>query len=523
MIEHTDWQEQRRQQQKRDGEDRKQGRANGHGPAAAPEEHPRPVPAAIPVEEVMTSGPGAAPGDALYDLSQDGLALDMGRTWKARPARHVALWGRWLFWNGARWEPDEALRHMTRTRAYLRRRADDLVRAANEGSIPDLTINAAEKLAKELRKATTVAAVVGLARSNAELASTADLWDRDPLLLTAGNATVSLPTGQTRQPDPLDYITKAAAVAPAPPGTPAPLWELFLNKITGENEELKNYLQRVAGYCLTGSIREHALFFFYGTGANGKSVFIKTLQGVLRDYAVTVGSEMLMISHTERHPTEVASLRGARLATATEIEDGRTWAESKIKALTGGDRLQARFMRQDFFEFDPQFKLIVTGNNKPSLRNVDEAVRRRLHLVPFTVTIPPAVRDEDLFEKLRTEWPAILRWAIDGTVAWQRDGLDPPSAVRDATQDYLAAEDALERWLEDCTTANMNAWESSADLWGSWKRWAEAGGEFVGKRRKFIERLEDHGFPQDRTRSQRGYRGIAINRPDYTEDPRYGN
>jgi putative DNA primase/helicase len=141
-------------------------------------------------------------------------------------------------------------------------------------------------------------------------------------------------------------------------------------------------------------------------------------------------------------------------------------------------------MRQDFFAFDPQFKLVIVGNHKPSLRGVDEAIRRRLHLIPSTVTIPPEERDSGLFDRLKAQWPAILRWMINGCLAWQTRGLDPPDSVLVATEKYLAAEDTFERWRDECTTPDPNAWESSADLWQSWKRWAEAAGEFVSTQKR---------------------------------------
>jgi putative DNA primase/helicase len=337
--------------------------------------------------------------------------------------------------------------------------------------------------------------------------------------------TINLRTGAVRPPDPLDYNTKVTAACAAPPGTPAPLWAAFLDRVTAHDLELQKYLQRVAGYCLTGSVAEHALFFLYGTGANGKSVFVNTLVEIMGDYALTIGTEMLMVSNTDRHPTEVARLRGVRLAVGSEIEIGKTWAESKIKALTGGDRLQGRYMRQDFFEFDPQFKLMIVGNHKPSLRGVDEAIRRRLHLIPFTVTIPAEERDPELSNKLKTEWSAILRWAVDGCLAWQRDGLNPPNAVREATASYLAGEDTFELWRDACTTSDPNAWESSADLWHSWKAWAENAGEFVGKQKSFSQTLMERGFVYDREggSGRKGYRGARLTRRDYTEDPRYGS
>jgi putative DNA primase/helicase len=337
--------------------------------------------------------------------------------------------------------------------------------------------------------------------------------------------TCDLRTGDLREPNPEGYITKEVAVAPAEPGTEAPLWRAFLDRITDRDADLQDYLQRVAGYCLTGLTTEHVLFFCYGTGANGKSVFINTLVGIWHDYAVTIGTDMLMASPGDRHPTEIARLRGVRLAVGSEIEAGRSWAESKLKQMTGGDKLQGRFMRQDFFEFTPQFKLLIAGNSKPSLRGVDEAIRRRLHLIPFTVTIPPEERDHHLPEKLKEEWPAILRWAIEGCLLWQQYGLQPPRAVLAATEGYLAGEDSFALWREDCTTVDTHAWERSADLWQSWKRWAESAGEYVGSQKRFSQTLEDHGFVPERQpgTGKRGFRGARLKRHDYTDDPRYGS
>jgi P4 family phage/plasmid primase-like protien len=179
----------------------------------------------------------------------------------------------------------------------------------------------------------------------------------------------------------------------------------------------------------TGVTSEHALFFLYGTGANGKSVFVNTVAAILGAYATNAPMDTFMAVHGERHPTDMAGLRGARLVTSIETEQGRRWAESRLKALTGGDKISARFMRQDFFEFIPQFKLVVAGNHKPSIRTIDEAMRRRLHLVPFTVTIPSKRRDRTLPERLLAERDGILAWAVQGCLEWQRIGLQPPPAV----------------------------------------------------------------------------------------------
>ncbi|WP_373503766.1 phage/plasmid primase, P4 family [Aestuariivirga sp.] len=255
----------------------------------------------------------------------------------------------------------------------------------------------------------------------------------------------------------------------------------------------------------------HALFFLYGLGANGKSVFIDTLAGVLGDYHKTAPIETFTASSGDRHPTDLAGLRGARLVTATETEEGRRWAEAKIKQLTGGDKISARFMRQDFFEYVPQFKLLVAGNHKPGLRSVDEAIRRRFHLLPFTVTIPAEERDLHLKDKLKAEWPGILSWAVQGCLDWQRVGLNPPEAVKQATAAYLEAEDATAAWLDDCCIVDPQAWESSADLFSSWKTWAEKAGEPIGSSKSFVAKLETRGFRENRKRHGRGYTGYSIN------------
>ena len=176
------------------------------------------------------------------------------------------------------------------------------------------------------------------------------------------------------------------------PGGDCPFWQAFLNRVTEGSTEVQDYLQRLLGYVLTGSTQEHVLAFLHGTGANGKSVVLNTVSGILADFATSAPMETFNATQWDRHPTELAGLRGARLVTAVETDEGRRWAEAKLKALTGGDPIKVRFMRQDFFEFRPKFKLLVAGNHKPALRSVDEAIRRRLHLIPFTVTIPSAER-----------------------------------------------------------------------------------------------------------------------------------
>ncbi|MGA7102099.1 MAG: phage/plasmid primase, P4 family [Pseudolabrys sp.] len=208
--------------------------------------------------------------------------------------------------------------------------------------------------------------------------------------------------------------------------------------------------------------------------------------------------------------------RGARLVTAVETEEGRRWAESRIKSLTGSEKISARFMRQDFFEFLPQFKLIIAGNHKPGLRSVDEAIRRRFNLIPFTITIPPSERDELLPEKLKAELPGILAWMIRGCTDWLERGLSPPQMVTEVTAAYLESEDAVAAWIEDCAARDPNAFAKNTDLFASWSEWAGKSGEYVGSQKRFSQNLEARGFAPHRHRQLgRGFNGLRLPSPDY--------
>jgi len=291
------------------------------------------------------------------------------------------------------------------------------------------------------------------------------------------------------------------------------MWTAFLNRVTAGNVELQGFLKRYIGYCCTGLTSEHVFVFAYGTGANGKGTFLNTIVDIFGDYATVADMGTFIAGKTERHPTDLAKLNGARLVVAQETQKGRRWDETKIKAITGGDRVTARFMRQDFFDFDPTFKLFIAGNHKPRLNTVDEAMKRRLLLVPFTVQIPPAQRDPNLRTKLKAEWPAILRWCIDGCLEWQRLGLQAPAIVREATDSYFADQDTLGQWLDERTAdAGMMAFTSTVDLFASWKSWCEGHHHMPGSTTSFSDMLVDRGFIKKRTGNppKRGFAGLTV-------------
>ncbi len=201
---------------------------------------------------------------------------------------------------------------------------------------------------------------------------------------------------------------------------------------------------------------------------------------------------------------------------AQETEEGRARAMSKLKMMTGGDIISARFMRQDFFDYEPQFKVWILGNHKPVLPRVDEAIKRRFHLVPFVVTIPPAERDRQLGDKLKAEYPAILRWMLDGCIAWQRDGLKPPATVIDATQAYLADEDSIGAWTHECCWVGKQYYATLVDLFASWKAWAEANGERPGQRKELAKALDARPELTRRLQTgthRTGWDGLCVKRP----------
>jgi putative DNA primase/helicase len=424
-------------------------------------------------------------------FTDEALALRFAHR-HADELRYVAGQSRWFVYSGQQWKADDTLHAFDKARRLCREASVECNKA---------------KVQNILASAKTVANIERLAKSDRRLAATMDQWDVDPMILNTPAGVVDLTTGQIREHRAEDYATRITSVGP---GKLCPTWRAFLKRVTADDEDLQHFLQREAGYALTGSTREHALFFHYGLGANGKSVYLNTVAGIMGEYHRTAAIETFTASTVDRHPTDLAGLRGARLVTAIETEEGRRWAESRIKSLTGGDRIAARFMRQDYFEFTPQFKLVIAGNHKPGLRSVDEAIRRRFNLIPFTVAIPPAERDETLTEKLKAEWPGILTWMIEGCLSWQRDGLAPPEVVKAATAEYLEAEDALSSWMDDKCDRDPHGRETSTDLFLSWKNWADAAGEPSGTQRRFSQKLEDRGFQKIKDRYGRSFLGLRL-------------
>ena len=351
--------------------------------------------------------------------------------------------------------------------------------------------------------------MVTLARSHEEIAVHPNELDRDPWKLNVENGTIDLRTGNLLPHDREDLITKLAPVA-YDPSASCPHFVSFVDVVMAGDAELISFLQRAAGYMLTGDVREQVLLFLYGTGANGKTTFVTTLLSVLGDYGLQADPELLVMRRGDVHPTGVADLVGSRLAVCTEVEQGKRLAEALTKQLTGGDRIKARHMRQDFFEFDPTHKLCLAANHKPVIRGTDHAIWRRILLVPFAVTIPDHKQDKVLLARLKDELPGILNWAVEGCLKWQASGLAPPTAVKAATDAYREEMDTLADFIADCCDVAPRSKVEVGKLRKAYDGWCEKNGERPLGTKLFAQLLTARGFEPKRDGKIRWRLGIEV-------------
>lgn len=456
------------------------GRGDGGGPPAGP-------PPAPPED-----GPGVSAIFGSHIQLKEALLSRLGADWK-----HAA--GQWYGWDGMRWRRDEVKatwRIATKT-------------CKEEGAYCEDA-----KLARGIMSRPSVYAALDLASSDEQVACAMSEFDRDPWLLNTPDGVVDLKTGQLHPHDRAYAMTKLAAAGPMSGGDSGiggcPTFLAYLDSATGGDDALKHYLQRVAGYCLTGSIEEHCILFFHGPGGTGKTLFLLLIQDLLGDYAINAPMNAFTVTTGERHPTEMARMVGARVVTASEVDEGVRWDEGKLKAISGGDKITAHFMRQDDFTFEPQFKLLLAGNHRPRMRSADDAMRRRMQVIPFKTK--PKTPDKGLREKLRSELPGILRWAVQGELERRKiGGLNPPRAVQAATDDYFQAENTLGRWLDERCECDANYWTETRELYRDFQEWAKGVGEYIIAERIFAQKLEQMPSIQralhPRTRRS-GFRGL---------------
>ena len=412
----------------------------------------------------------------------------------------VTLRKTWIYWTGKRWQTDQTGYVANLARLHCR----------EESALCAQTPKQTDAQARAVCTNKTVNAVLQLACIDQRIASTPDRWDQDIWLLGTPDGIVDLRTGTLRAARPEDHVTKSTAVSP---GQSCPQWLAFLHRATGGDVEMQSYLQRFCGYALTGSTKEQSLQFAYGPGGSGKGTLMHAVSKILKDYHRTTAIATLTASGSfDRHPTEIADLKGARLVTCSETERNREWAESRIKQLTGGDEISARYMGKDFFNFEPTFKLLISGNYKPAMRP-DTAMQRRFQLIPFETVIPEGERDNNLGDKLELEWPGILGWMIEGTTKWRQHGLRPPAAVLDATHVYMTeeSENAISTWLTENCDRTSNAQTKLGDLYVDYRQFALAAGEEkTFSREQFGKELRSCNFKVERIHAGRFVFGLAL-------------
>lgn len=483
--------------------------------------------------------PTTAGDETREDLTDLGNARRLVRLY-GQNLRYVEAWG-WLVWDGKRWQKDETgavMRLAKRTAltfyqdatrqlehaAAATKAAEDASAAGDEGAEKTALdrAKAAQKGAKALtdhakrcQARSQLENMVKLAQSEPGIPAVPDDFDRDPWLLNVANGLLDLRTGRLNPHERGALATKLAPVA-YDPAAPCPRWLAFLDRIFAGDQDLAGFVQRLTGYSLTGSTRDHVLPFCHGRGANGKSTMTGAIMAMLGDYAQKARRSLVTLGRNDDGgPTpDKARLKGARFVVVNETEEGRRLAESDVKDLTGSDRITAAYKYKDPFEFDPTHKLWLYGNGKPQITGTDEGIWRRVKYIPFEVVIPEAERDPHLSEKLTAELPGIFAWAVAGCLDWQRGGLREPDKVRAATAAYREEQDVLAAFLADCCIDGPSYQVTATDLYGAYKTWCEETGVKPESQRRLAPRLRERGYTdgeRETTATRRKlWRGLAL-------------
>jgi putative DNA primase/helicase len=354
-----------------------------------------------------------------------------------------------------------------------------------------------------------VKAGIELAQSIPNVSVTSSMLDHDQMLVCAENAVIDLRTGKEIPANRGQLITKQIGTRYDPAAT-CPLWESFLETVTGGDKELIRFLQAAIGYTLTGLTTEQCLFFLHGKGQNGKGVFSTIIESLLGDYSQTAPESLFVVNKSGGgNSNDMARLVGCRLSVAAELDESAAFAESRLKSLTGSDTITARFLYKELFDFAPTHKFWISGNHKPAIKGTDMGIWRRIRLIPFTVTIPEEKKDKNLSEKLKAEMPGILNWAIEGCLRWQSEGLRVPSCVKKATEEYRAAEDVVGQFISEATAQHGET--AKSELFDHYLKWCDKCG--IRSRltsRKFNERIKERGDCDDvHTNKGAQWRGIS--------------
>ena len=427
--------------------------------------------------------------------------VDLARRFisRHRPVvRYVATRKKWMIWNGKRWATDE--------REYVH----ELIRQVCCDAAAELVRSKSSTQARSICSSRTIAAVERIAARNSAIAATVDKFDQEMLYLNTPDGIVDLRDGSIYKAEPWWHLSRMTKVGPADPKESSSRWQKALDEWTDGDTMLQGYLQRIAGYCLSGSTKERAVFVLHGPRNDGARIYLETLVHLLGTYAITMPMETFLWSTYARHPTEIAALQGRRLVAAIEAEIDKKWDTSRLLALTNGNRVTARVMHGDFFEYEPTAKLMFLAISLPSIDNATEEVRQLFHMIPFPGSVPrdPTIHPNDL---LYSERSAILRWAVDGHEWYKTIGLAAPSAAIQATRDYVQIADPVNAWLADHCIRDPAAITPMRALWHSWSCWCREGREEqIISQQRFAKHLMQRGFTRYRKNSGVVYRGLRL-------------
>jgi P4 family phage/plasmid primase-like protien len=416
--------------------------------------------------------------------------------------RYVEQWG-WLTYDGKRWARDLAGERFRAAKAVVR-----AIYGEAAECLDDERRKALVSWARRSESQARLDSMLTLARWEPPITARAEHFDADAYLLNAANGLVDLRTGELQPHTPESMVTKLAPV-PYQASAKAPLFEHFLAQII-PSAEVRHYLQVWSGYSTTGSTREERLSVWYGSGRNGKTTLARIIQYALGDYAKQVDPEILMEHRNEQHPTGRAGLQGVRAAFASETAENSRMSTSTMKALVSNDRISARFMHQDFFEFEPTHSLTLLTNHKPEIRTTDEGTWRRLDLVPFTVTIREDEKDTGLPRKLQGEAAGVLAWIVAGAEEWLQSGLPRVEEITTATKEYRAESDMLGDFMTDRCVIGPQETVPIKDIYGAYVEWCEGSKEKPLGKTYFGRQLKERGFLVGRSPVARLWCGLRL-------------
>ena len=418
--------------------------------------------------------------------------------------RYCLMWNKFLIWNGTCWEIDK--------KGKVEEDCVDFVHHMYRGLrvITDLQLQ--KDFEKHLIKSESfrrIQALVGLLKMSKDIKVSDDELDTDNYLFNVNGITLNLKNGKGFPPEPTNLITKRSKFI-YDKDAKCLTRDMFLLQIFNKDTDLIRFVQKAMGYSLSGDVREQCLFILWGTGANGKSTFLNVLQELFGDYACTTGTETFM-KKTSEQSNDLARLKGIRLVTTTEVEQGKALSESLIKQITGGDEITARFLYGEYFSFKPTFKIFMATNHKPKIRGADNGIWRRIKMIPFTVTIPAEQRDKTLTEKLIAENSGILNWLIQGYALWRKEGLNEPEAIRDANEEYRMDMDAVGTFVNDCfdLDASMRWRLPNQMLYQTYIKWCNANNERVMSQKWLTMRMSEKGFKRMVSNTGRIWLGLA--------------